>query len=133
MITFFVTPVYAGEVDNKSLLCHFHTPYYQRSHTEVPTMGLLFSGGTVSIGELFSLNVPVEVEWVHPGEYTENTNNIWIPYSNTDKYRIDRKTLELYYVDTKIGQCELKGFWDVVEYFQPYIDAIKERMKDNKL
>jgi len=126
IVTFFITPVYAGEVDGKGLRCTLKNEEWGPAY-------FIFEGGHVSevwVGDA----TPLKIKSTPPAEYVTTVNQI--KWDRPALHYLDRKTLKLTYLTSTaklISSCQIMTPKDIEAALQKQIEALKEAMKDNKL
>ena len=144
----FNTPVYAGEVDGKGLLCWI-TNEEGTEYRSLVVKVVYFTAGWAHDVHLEDIEIVVRPE----AEYTTTTATIdWIVEWGGDtedifdipgwsSQSLDRRTLFLedkYLIEgaasgSNYFRCRVTDWDGILEHFQPEIDALGEAAKNNKI
>ena len=136
----FTAPVYAGEVDGKGLICRL---WHDNNPETAKTVENVFFFTNDSVGETYVHGGDLKVAGDNWRPYDTSSSHIW--WGNLDEWTyhsLDRRSLVLSSVirhDNGIREtlytllCEVTDWAGIQKHFQPEIDELKERMKDNKI
>jgi len=127
--TFFVTPALAqegkGELDGKGLECT----------STIDPLRLGPSYYLFERGRVFHVHVPnktpLTIERVHLHEYATYVDRI--EWGSSRDWVLDRKTLKKTYTGHHTANCKVMTHKEIEAILQKQIEALKEKMKDNKI
>ena len=132
IITLFTTPAFAeegwGELDGTGLECEITDKKYEQ---DVELKYFVFEKGEV-YWLVVTDGTPAKINKLSHGRYFTSANDDrWYPYI------LNRKTLRLDKLrptyPSRQHDCKIKEPKQIEEVLQKQIEALKEKMKDNKL
>ena len=132
IITLFTTPAFSeegwGELDGTGLECEITDKKYEQ---DVELKYFVFEKGEV-YWLVVTDGTPAKINKLSHGRYFTSANDVrWYPYI------LNRKTLRLDKLrptyPSRQHDCEIKEPKQIEAALQKQIEALKEKMKDNKL